>query len=571
MKNSCMARARAWRMLPLTLALAFGLAACGGGGSGTTATATATPTPTAAAAPADSSGAITAFGSVFVNGHEFNTNHARLIDDDTGAVSAGTVGLEVGMVVDVKPDASSTPADPVAAELHVHPLARGYVDAADATAGTITVMGQTVQLTSATMFSDHRACVSATTSPCTPVATAAGLTTSTVSGTTTTPGSYVSVNGYLFGTSSSAANIVATLVSVGDAPTGSGIANFKAEGSVTVGTSTVTIGALKLDLSKATCIASGEKTSCSGAFSTGDIVSAGAAAAPALPATTLVADFARLVPRMPVATAGASVEVEGAVSSAGTSTFVVRGLTIDASALPAGTAMPGTGDIVRVLGTVSASGQSVTASSLTIEHAANSVNVGLQGDAGNVAPGTTTGTFTVSVLGQTITVNAQTRLADMSVGGWDRRDPAVNPFNITTFQTYLTASTSKHVLVAAQADSTGALVARSLVIVPASTVVSVAGTVDATPAVVNSTTTGTPTTFSVHGIAVSADPAAIIGASAMQMMMRTSQTAITAGDQVLVVGALTGSVVTVGPTLSSTNAVVDAGTPGAMHEDRDIF
>src|SRR5512140_1510344 len=130
MKNAWIRRAHGWRMLPLALGLALGLAACGGGGGSDT---TATPTPVAAAAT-DSSGAITAFGSVFVNGHRFNTDHARLIDDDTGAATTGVAGLEVGMVVDVKKDAAGTEAAPVAAELHVHPLARGYVDAADATA-----------------------------------------------------------------------------------------------------------------------------------------------------------------------------------------------------------------------------------------------------------------------------------------------------------------------------------------------------------------------------------------------------------------------------------------------------
>jgi hypothetical protein len=490
-----------------------------------------------------------------------------VIDDDTGATTAGTTGLEVGEVVDVKQDATSTAAAPVAAELHVHPLARGFVDAADATAGTLTVMGQTVQLTSSTTFSDHRACVSATTAPCAAVTTAASVTPTTVSGTTTTPGSYVTVHGYLFGSGAGTANIVATLIAVGDAPAGQGIANFKVEGVATVGTATLTIGALKIDLSKATCFAPG-KTACSSAFTTGQVVAAGAAAAPALPATTLVADFARQAPRLPVEVAGASVEVEGAVASAGTSTFVVRGIMVDASGLPAGTAMPSAGDIVRVLGTIASSGKSVTATSLTIVHAANSVNLGLEGDASNVAAGSTTGTFTLSVLGQKIAVNSQTRLADMSVRGWDRMDPAGNPFNITTFQTYLTASASKHVVVRAESDSSGALVARSLAIVPASTEAAVSGIVDSTPAVVNSTATGTPTTFSVHGIAVKADPAAIVAPPFMRP--KAFQT-VAAGDQVVVVGTFSAAVLTVGPTLTANNSVLDVGPPKPMHGDRGEF
>lgn len=575
---------RAARMLPLALALALGLSACGGGGgggtTGSTAGTTSTPTPTAAAAGTYSSGAISAFGSVWVNGHEFNTDHARVIDDDTGATTAGVGGLEVGAVVDVKADDASTAGAPVAAELHLHPLARGYVDAANATAGTIKVMGQTVQLTSGTSISDHRACVSATTSPCAAITTAASLVPSTVSGTSTTtttatPGNYVTVHGYLFGASSTATvNIIATLVAVGDAPppTSANRAAFKAEGTATVGTSTLTIGALNVDLSKATCFAGEGPTPCASAFTTGQVVSAGAAVSPALPATTLVADFARTAKRIPVETAGSTVEVEGAVASAGTATFVVRGITVDASGLPSGTALPKVGDVVRVEGTVASNGQSVTATSLTILQAANSVSVGLQGDATNVAPGTATGTFTVSVLGQTITINGQTRLADMSVAGWDDRNPAANPFNITTFQTYLAASASKHVIVRASTDSTGALVARSLAIVPASTTVAVSGIVDAKPAPVNSTTSGTPTTFSVNGVAVSADPAAISGASMHEEGMHSSgAVTVAAGDQVLAIGTLNGNVVTVGAKPSFSNGVLDIGAPSAGHEDRGEF
>src|SRR4051812_45629323 len=96
---------RAWatrRVLPIALALtvAAGLSACGGGGGGSDTAATPGTTPTATSST--SSGVITAFGSVFVNGHRFHTGNARVIDDDTGAVSTSATGLEVGMVVDVK-------------------------------------------------------------------------------------------------------------------------------------------------------------------------------------------------------------------------------------------------------------------------------------------------------------------------------------------------------------------------------------------------------------------------------------------------------------------------------------
>jgi hypothetical protein len=117
----------------LSGAILLALGACGGGGGGTAATTTTSNT---------------AFGSVFVNGHEFDTRHAQLVDDDTGVTSTSTAALEVGMMLDVRPSKGSTRSKPMAGELHMHPLARGVVDASDLTAGTITVMGQMVQITS---------------------------------------------------------------------------------------------------------------------------------------------------------------------------------------------------------------------------------------------------------------------------------------------------------------------------------------------------------------------------------------------------------------------------------------
>jgi len=564
MKNS---EVRAWatrRLLPVTLAMAVaaGLAACGGGGSDSSASVTPS-SPTPVVASSTSSGVITAFGSVFVNGHRFHTEHARVIDDDTGAVSTSATGLEVGMVVDVKHQGRDDDPEAEADELHVHPLARGFVDAADATNGTVTVMGQKVQLTSGTSFSDRRACVSAATSPCTPITSAAGLVaTTTVSGTATvtttatvTPGSYVTVHGFLFGGTTS--NVVATLVSVGDTPTGSSPANFKVEGPITVASTGSTIGGLKLDLSKAVCRAGGTTVSCATAFTTGQVVSAGSATAPALPATVLVADFARKAGNLPVETAGATIELEGVVSSvSGTASFVVRGVTVDASGLPAGTTLPKVGDEVRVIGTLSANGDSVKATSLRTEDEADHAKLALQGEASNVTPGATTGTFTVSVLGQTVTINAQTRLKDVSIPGWDRRDPTSNPFNITTFQSYLAASASKNVLVVAEPGTAGgALVAKSLTILPANSPAAIAGTVDASPAPVNSTVSGTATVFFVHGVKVSADPAAITTPG----KKGTTPTTIAAGDQVVVTGTFSAGAITVGPTPSATNRVLDLG------------
>jgi hypothetical protein len=548
--------------------LVIALAACGGGSNGTSSGGPVGPL--SAADPGSvSTGSISAFGSVFVNGHEFSTAHARVVDDDSGAASSSTSGLEVGMVVDVIAAADSTSAVPAASELHLHPLARGFVDASDTTAATVKVMGQTVQLTAATNYSDHRACVSATTSPCTAITGQGDLVPTAGTDAGAVAGSYVTVHGYLFTGGSGAANIVATLVSVRDAPGGSAAGvNFKAEGVVTAtSASSITIGGMTVDLSHADCHAAGATVGCATAFSAGQVVSAFAAAAPSLPATVLLADLARMRSKVVADTAGATVEIEGAVSSVTTTSpasFVVRGINVDASALPAGSNLPAVGDIVRVLGTLGSTGQSVTTGSVTVVHAARSATFGLEGDASGVTARSVANTYVLTILGQNVTVTATTRLADRSTTNWDHSDPASNPFNIATFQTYLAASKSQHLLVKAAADAGGTLTALSVTILPASTTAGIAGIVDASPAPVNSSVTGTPSTFAVHGVKISADPAAVLGARP-----GGGAAAVAAGDDVVALGTLTDGTVVVAATPSRSNVVVDFGVP--RRPDHDGF
>jgi len=534
---------------------------------------------TPSVATAMSSGVITGFGSVFVNGHEFATTNARFIDDDSGSSTTTAQGLEVGMVLDVKPSANSSAMAPEASELHVHPLVRGYVDAIDASAGTMSVMGQSVQLTAATNFSDHRACAAATPATCTAVTGSSGLVSTLGSGATASPGSYVTVHGFLFGTSASSANVVATLVSVADAPASTSVGvDFKVEGEIKVGATSTTIGGLALDLSKADCFVARVKTACASAFTSGQVVAAWSSVSPALPAATFTPGVARQAAKVLLESSGATVEVEGAVSAvtASPASFVVDGVTVDAAALPAGSALPAVGDIVRVVGTVATTGKSVSAGSVTVLHAVSSVDFGIEGDAVGVAAGPVANTYTLSVLGQSMAVNARTRLADRSVRGWDRKDPSINPFNINTFSSYLSASASQHVVVRVQSDGSGKLTVESLTIVPASKVAGVAGRVDATPAVVNSTSSGTPSTFSVDGIAVSADPAAVTrsrGMSGRGLMAGAASglLAVAAGDRVIVMGTFIGGVISVGATVTDVNRVFDIGAPGQDNHDQGDF
>jgi hypothetical protein len=238
---------------------------------------------------------------------------------------------------------------------------------------------------------------------------------------------------------------------------------------------------------------------------------------------------------------------------------------VDASGLPSGTSLPAVGDLVEVMGTISTSGQTVSATTLKTIRAAATVSLGLRGDASNVTTVSAGATYTFSLLGQTVNVNAQTRLVDMSIRHWDDRDQSVNPFNISTFATYLGASTSKHVVVRSEVDSSGKLTALSVAIVPASTVASVSGVVDASPAVSNSAVSGTPTTFSIHGVAVGADPASIYKPHTLPMQT------VAAGDLVTAMGTFSSGVLSVSATPSRTNYAMDVGVPVINTRDRLDF
>ena len=157
----------------LMAAAAVSLLACGGGGG------SSSPTSMRAHSAARTFGTVRAFGSVFVDGHEFDSSGATVVDDDTGATVPGSAAgssLAVGMTVDVKPSASSTDAAPSAQEIRVITLARGPVDASDSMAGQLSVMGQVVQLTATSVFKDARSCAQGTSPMCTPITDQSGLT-----------------------------------------------------------------------------------------------------------------------------------------------------------------------------------------------------------------------------------------------------------------------------------------------------------------------------------------------------------------------------------------------------------
>lgn len=129
----------------------LGLTACGGGGDSLTSADTTTTT-----------GVITSFGSIFVNGVEFETDGASSSLD--GVSGTGQNGLKVGMVVAIKGrvngDGTGTATHITYAD-EVEGLVLANNLAADGT-GTLNVMGQTVTLDAATVFESH---VAGVTSP----------------------------------------------------------------------------------------------------------------------------------------------------------------------------------------------------------------------------------------------------------------------------------------------------------------------------------------------------------------------------------------------------------------------
>jgi len=478
-------------------AVAAMLAACGsgGGGSGATTGASATgSSPSSTTVASQSTGAITAFGSVFVNGHEFNTNNASVVDDDTGATTTGTADLDIGEVVRVIPASDSSANAPVASEIHVDPLARGFVDVNSVSAGTLTVMGQTVQITSSTAYVDRRACVAAASSPCSAINAQSGLT--ATSGAT--PGSYVTVHGYLYSTGT-AAQIVATLISVQDyvAPTAATSGSpFKLEGQVTtVSGSSIVIGGETVDLSAATCRADEVTAACSSIAAVGKTVAAFGFTAPTN--SMFAPTAARLVDLLPQ-TAGVQVEIEGKVSSVTGTSFVVQGITIDGSGL-AGNQIPAVGDTVELVGTVAANGQNVTATSILRDRPAAPARLVLAGPLTSVTAGTAAGTYVVTVLGQTATVDSNTMIVDRTV----RPRPT---FNITNFQTYIQGlSALPYVTLAVQTTSTGGLQANAFEIVeaPSDNFVKITGPAD------GAVTAGNPSSVTVHGIDILFDATSV--------------------------------------------------------------
>ena len=134
----------------LTIASLTGLTACGGGGgSDSTGSSTGTPGNTI------TSGVVTGFGSVFVDGVEFETDSSSFSLDDGDDGPEDEDELAVGMVVTVTGTVNADGVTGTADHIEFDDELEGIVNAvnvgADGT-GTMTVMGQIVVLNTTTIF-----------------------------------------------------------------------------------------------------------------------------------------------------------------------------------------------------------------------------------------------------------------------------------------------------------------------------------------------------------------------------------------------------------------------------------
>ena len=102
------------------------------------------------AAPMTSVGVITGFGSVFVNGTEFDTDEAEIETDDFE--DAPESDLQIGMVVTVRGTVGADGADGKAASIEYQARAEGPVDAIDLAGNNLSVLGQVFFVDELTRF-----------------------------------------------------------------------------------------------------------------------------------------------------------------------------------------------------------------------------------------------------------------------------------------------------------------------------------------------------------------------------------------------------------------------------------
>ncbi len=128
------------------------LAACGGGGSDAGTPGGATP-PAPAGASTYTLGAITGFGSVIVGGVRYDDSRAECVDEDGNARDRSL--LRLGMVVAIDAGAvNRADASALALRIRLGSEVVGPVGTIDTAASTVQVLGQTVLVTTSTLFDE---------------------------------------------------------------------------------------------------------------------------------------------------------------------------------------------------------------------------------------------------------------------------------------------------------------------------------------------------------------------------------------------------------------------------------
>jgi hypothetical protein len=531
------------------------LVACGGGAAGGG---------SASASAASSSGAITAFGSVFVNTKEFTTSASTsVVDGDGDNASASAADLQVGMSADVTATGTS------ASTIVFTSAVRGEIDSIDPVGSTITVLGQPVLVTSATSFAGS------VTNTVNGVSTATDLTTATDPMSALAAGDYVVVHGFVECSGATAttpcstqvvANLVMAPASTGSYKASGYITNYAANAITTAtptatGIPSFTLNGLNVTVPATTACATTAGTTpstsaCSG-LANGQYVNARSTTAPTGSGATLslAAGTVKVAAQSPALTVGSSITLEGSVSqiqiSTTSSTFDLRGVTIDATSFATAVASLKAHEHVQVTGTVNANG-TVTATAMQVEQHANlSINAPL--DSANLT------TTTLSVLGKVFTVSNTTRFEDHT---------ATTPgqaFNVNNFSTVLAAN--NQVLVSGYISvTTGQLMATRvtrLAATPATTVV-VQGEVTADSSTADTITIGGVYTATLGTATVLKTPGNSAAGAGLTSFFAalTPATSSTAGSVVTIKGASTTTAGAIDATATTASAKLFPSTNG---------
>lgn len=127
----------------LSLIAASILTACGGSSTSDPVPEVPTPTPPQVTTTmTETTGVITGFGSVFINGVEYETDSATITTDDSAGASE--TDLQVGMVVSLSGEVNEDGTTGNANAIHYDEQLKGPMDSIDLFANTITILGQTI-------------------------------------------------------------------------------------------------------------------------------------------------------------------------------------------------------------------------------------------------------------------------------------------------------------------------------------------------------------------------------------------------------------------------------------------